>query len=166
MTMHKIVGNLKHMCDVPQNSAPARPNFSSRLLLRCIKWQEQIKRKHAGNNEPEADRPHNAAQEMAAFLVRLRKAMDTPSFPTRLSSVLVRRVVTLSIPGAAGPMRARLFIPYGRVKGALLYLHGGGFVHCGLNSHYGICCRLARASGAAVLLPDYRLGPEYPFSAA
>ncbi|EGE46714.1 Alpha/Beta Hydrolase Domain-Containing Protein [Acetobacter pomorum DM001] len=169
MTMQKIAGNqvaMSDFSDVPQNSVPARPNLPSRLLLRCITWQEQLKREYAGKDAPEADRPHNVAQEMAAFLVRLRKAMDTPSFPLRLSSVPMRRVVTLSIPGAAAPMRARLFIPYGRVRGALLYLHGGGFVHCGLNSHYGICCRLARASGAAVLLPDYRLAPEHPFPAA
>ncbi|AKR47581.1 MULTISPECIES: alpha/beta hydrolase [Acetobacter] len=169
MTMQKIAANqvaMSDFSDVPQNSMPARPNLPSRLLLRCIRWQEQLTRKRAEKDAPEADGPQNAAQEISAFLVRLRKAMDTPSFPLRLSSVPIRRVVTLSIPGAAGSMRARLFIPYGRVRGALLYLHGGGFVHCGLNSHYGICCRLARASGAAVLLPDYRLAPEHPFPAA
>lgn len=106
------------------------------------------------------------AGTQAAFLAALRKAMDTPSFPTRLSALGVKKVLSLSVPGAAGPMRARLYLPYGRVRGAVLYLHGGGFVHCGLNSHHGLCCRLARVSGAAVLLPDYRLAPEHPYPAA
>lgn len=156
-------------------SRPLSPNLPSRLLLGGIRWQEQRKKKHAdrsaARSEAEAarssgiqDAAHAEAQQH--FLRALRKAMDTPSFPQRLSSLPLRRVVSLQVPGAVGPLSARLYIPRGRVRGAVLYLHGGGFVHCGLNSHHGICCRLARASGAAVLLPDYRLAPEHPFPAA
>ncbi|GAB6854729.1 hypothetical protein JCM15831A_17530 [Asaia astilbis] len=39
-------------------------------------------------------------------------------------------------------------------------------MHCDLVSHHGICCRLARHSGAMVLSLDYRLAPEAPFPAA
>ena len=47
----------------------------------------------------------------------------------------------------------------------LLYLHGGGFiVH--LPSAYRVFARrLSAALGAHVLLPEYRLAPEYPFPA-
>lgn len=156
----------------PVQTAPARPNMSSRLLLWWIRWQAARRRAKTPAPSPESALansllvPEDDATRQAAFLAALRKAMDTPSFPTRLSSLGVRKVVSLSIPGASGPMRARLYLPYGRVRGAVLYLHGGGFVHCGLNSHHGICCRLARSSGAAVLLPDYRLAPEHPYPAA
>ncbi|PCD79874.1 alpha/beta hydrolase [Acetobacter orleanensis] len=151
---------------------PACPNLSSRLLLAWIRWQARRRNARTPQNPvpmveslvPESLRDENAAQ--AAFLAALRKAMDTPSFPTRLSSLGIRKVLSLSVPGAAGSMQARLYLPYGRVRGAVLYLHGGGFVHCGLNSHHGLCCRLARVSGAAVLLPDYRLAPEHPYPAA
>ena len=48
----------------------------------------------------------------------------------------------------------------------LLYLHGGGFVFGSPESHRGLAWRLAKASGAKVLLVDYRLAPENPFPAA
>ena len=148
-------------------AVPVRPNASSRLLLWWIRWQAA----HRQANQLRSPQPlpqalQDEAAKQAEFLAVLRRAMDTPSYPTRLSSLFVRKVLSITIPGAAGPMQARLYLPYGPVRGALLYLHGGGFVHCGLNSHHGICCRLARVSGAAVLLPDYRLAPEYPYPAA
>lgn len=164
----------------PTVSAPLLPNLPSRLLLWGIRRQEQRKTKHATQNAGQSKAGRKGGENTVPpsppaqarpdpqphFLRALRKAMDTPSFPQRLSSLQLRRVVTLRVPGAEGPLSARLYIPRGRVRGAVLYLHGGGFVHCGLNSHHGICCRLARASSAAVLLPDYRLAPEHPFPAA
>ncbi|WP_415492498.1 alpha/beta hydrolase [Acetobacter sp.] len=178
------MSGVPHAAD--QFGAPARPNLASRLLLRWLRWQDGRRHKkvvHASSHSSAHGHDHDTAdanahgvrpaddsapsgQVQAHFLRHLRRAMDTPSFPCALSSLPLRKVVSLWVPGAAGPMRARLFLPRGRVRGAVLYLHGGGFVHCGLNSHHGICCRLARVSGAAVLLPDYRLAPEHPFPAA
>ncbi|MFT8586395.1 MAG: alpha/beta hydrolase [Acetobacter papayae] len=151
---------------------PVRPNLASRLLLHWLAWRKHRRAQAAKNHRPAASastvaRDSAAHQDVQAhFLQALRRGMDTPSFPTALSSLPLRRVVALSVPGAEGDLPARLFIPRGRVRGAVLYLHGGGFVHCGLNSHHGMCCRLARASGAAVLLVDYRLAPEHRFPAA
>jgi len=48
----------------------------------------------------------------------------------------------------------------------LMYLHGGGYVFGGLDSHRDIGWRLAEASRMRVLLVDYRLAPEHPFPAA
>lgn len=48
----------------------------------------------------------------------------------------------------------------------VLYFHGGGYVMGSRNSHRGLAGRIARASQARVLLPDYRLAPEHPFPAA
>ena len=48
----------------------------------------------------------------------------------------------------------------------LLYLHGGGYVAGGLDSHREIAWRLAEAAAITVLLVDYRLAPEQPFPAA
>ncbi|NVN41615.1 alpha/beta hydrolase, partial [Ameyamaea chiangmaiensis] len=100
-----------------------------------------------------------------AALATLRRMTDRPCFPQALSSMQVRRVLHLRVPGAEGLRPARLYVPWGRPRGIILFLHGGGFVHCGLNSHHGICCRLARQSGAVVLSFDYRLAPEHPFPA-
>jgi epsilon-lactone hydrolase len=49
---------------------------------------------------------------------------------------------------------------------AILYLHGGGYVICSLDSHRHLAAEVGRASGARTLAIDYRLAPEHPFPAA
>lgn len=48
----------------------------------------------------------------------------------------------------------------------LLYIHGGGWVVGGLDSHDFICFELASALQVLVIAIDYRLAPEHPFPAA
>lgn len=48
----------------------------------------------------------------------------------------------------------------------VLYAHGGGWVMGDLDTHDGLCRRLAAESGWAVLAVDYRLAPEHPYPAA
>ncbi len=48
----------------------------------------------------------------------------------------------------------------------LLYLHGGAYVMGSTATHRALAGRIARASNARVLLPNYRLAPENPFPAA
>ena len=48
----------------------------------------------------------------------------------------------------------------------LLYMHGGGWVVGGLDSHDFICFELADALQVLVIAIDYRLAPEHPFPAA
>ena len=48
----------------------------------------------------------------------------------------------------------------------LLYIHGGGWVVGGLDSHDFICFELASALQVLVIAVDYRLAPEHPFPAA
>lgn len=48
----------------------------------------------------------------------------------------------------------------------LLYLHGGAYCVCSLNTHRDLVARIAQASGARALALDYRLAPEHPFPAA
>ena len=45
-------------------------------------------------------------------------------------------------------------------NGAVLYLHGGGYVTGSVISHRGMAANLSRASGCRVLTIDYRLAPE------
>ena len=45
--------------------------------------------------------------------------------------------------------------------GAILYLHGGGYVTGSVISHRGMAANLSRASGCRVLTIDYRLAPEH-----
>lgn len=72
----------------------------------------------------------------------------------------------LTIPGAAGPMPARLYRP--RLDADLpvvLFAHGGGWTFGSIDTHDGTMRCLALASGCAVLGFDYRLAPEHPFPA-
>jgi acetyl esterase/lipase len=51
------------------------------------------------------------------------------------------------------------------VRGAVLYLHGGGYVACSPRTHRPITSRLALDTGMPVLASRYRLAPEHPFPA-
>ncbi len=79
------------------------------------------------------------------------------------------RVEAIEVPGAAGPIPARLYVPSGLPAGTspplLVYYHGGGWVIGDLDTHDGVCRFLAAESGTAVLAIDYRLAPEHPFPA-
>ena len=60
----------------------------------------------------------------------------------------------------------RIYRAVGDERGALVYLHGGGWVVGGLESHAPLCRTLAARAGAAVVAVDYRLAPEHPYPAA
>jgi len=88
--------------------------------------------------------------------------MDEPAPP-------LPRVEDIRIPGPAGPIFARVYDPVGKAGTALpavAYFHGGGWVQGDLESHHGLCARLALHSGALVVAVDYRLAPEHKFPAA
>lgn len=75
----------------------------------------------------------------------------------------------LMIPGADGPIRARLYVPLGAgvpPGPGILFFHGGGFVLGNLDSHDMLCRRLADGSRCRVLAVDYRLAPEHKFPSA
>ena len=50
--------------------------------------------------------------------------------------------------------------------GAILYLHGGGYVSCSPSTHRPITAALARRTRLRVFAPDYRLAPEHRYPAA
>jgi acetyl esterase len=79
------------------------------------------------------------------------------------------RVEAIEIPGPAGTIAARRYIPHGAPSESaplLVYCHGGGWVIGDLDTHDSSCRFLAANSGIQVLSIDYRLAPEHPFPAA
>jgi acetyl esterase len=75
----------------------------------------------------------------------------------------------LEIPGAAGPLRARLYTPAvqdGTGTPLLVYFHGGGMAAGDLETHDGLCRHLCAGAGLRVLSAEYRLAPEHRFPAA
>jgi acetyl esterase/lipase len=77
----------------------------------------------------------------------------------------VAAIEDLSTPGPETPLTLRRYRPYDAGAGAMLFLHGGGWVAGSLDTHDGVCRRLANASGCQVFALDYRLAPEHPFPA-
>jgi acetyl esterase len=80
----------------------------------------------------------------------------------------VPRVEDIRIPGPAGPIPARVYASQAgtAVRPAVAYFHGGGWVQGDLETHHGLCARLARHADAVVVAIDYRLAPEHKFPAA
>ena len=76
----------------------------------------------------------------------------------------VASVRDFTIPGPSSPIPLRAYRGAGTADGAvldcLLYLHGGGWVVGDLESHDGVCRRLANLAGCMVVAVDYRLAPE------
>jgi acetyl esterase len=74
-----------------------------------------------------------------------------------------------AVPGPAGPMRLRKYVPAEpgqEAETAILFMHGGGCVIGDIETHDVFCRTLCHDTGATVLSLDYRLAPEHPFPAA
>ena len=66
-------------------------------------------------------------------------------------------------PGTCGGRPAEL---HGAGAASVLLLHGGAFITGSPRTHRVLAAGLARASGARVVVPDYRRAPESPWPAA
>ena len=105
---------------------------------------------------------------------RLVRPLLNPAIPVSLQRSLVSKAYLTSIP----PSHTRFEdikaegIAITRVchsdnpDGVVLYFHGGGYIIGSPRTHRGITGHLARASGAMLIVPDYRLAPESPYPAA
>ncbi len=110
---------------------------------------------------------HFAGLSAAEARALARRDAAVGTGPRRRS---MARVEERTIPGEAGPIPARFYVPEGQPTGVpaplLVFYHGGGWVIGDLDTHDGLCRFLAAAAGASVLSVDYRLAPEHPFPAA
>ena len=91
------------------------------------------------------------------------EALEAPRL-ARLHSVEDR---TVPGPEGAPEIPVRVYRPTaGSGLPAVLYLHGGGFVVGGLDTHDNAVRLLAEQAGALVVSVDYRMAPEHRFPAA
>jgi monoterpene epsilon-lactone hydrolase len=93
-------------------------------------------------------------------LHEIRARWDEPAAATELPPDV------RSEPVDAGGVPAAWFRPADANEGALVYLHGGGYVMGSLATHRLLLAALATASRLPVLAVDYRLAPEHPHPAA
>lgn len=105
-------------------------------------------------------------------LIRSRPAPETPpTFQERRAGMEstaapVPDDVTVERVDAGGVPSDWVSAPGADATKAVLYLHGGGYAIGSALTHRELASRISRASGARVLVVDYRLAPEHPFPAA
>ncbi|MDI2127425.1 alpha/beta hydrolase [Yinghuangia seranimata] len=82
----------------------------------------------------------------------------------------VAHVGDRTVPGPDGDLPVRVYRPAGSTDAealpAVVFLHGGGWVLCGLDTYDQTCRALANATGAVFVSVDYRLAPETRFPGA
>lgn len=74
-------------------------------------------------------------------------------------------VENIKIPTSGGEIPGRRYTPED-AAGTIMWIHGGGWVICDLDTHDAMCRLLAKESGCEVFAVDYRLAPEDPFPAS
>jgi acetyl esterase len=97
----------------------------------------------------------------AQFIELCRRTRKTAEWPVSARDI--------EIPGPAGKLRGRLFVPRAAGPGpfpVLAFFHGGGWCIGDVETHDPACRQLAAAAGCAVFSVDYRLAPENPVPAA
>ncbi len=106
-------------------------------------------------------------------LLRLRPAPETPEIAQSRARYEKLAVLLGGAPDArcetvdAGGVPAEwVGAPGCDDRRAVLYLHGGGYAIGSINTHRRLAYDISAASGARVLVLDYRLAPEHPFPAA
>jgi monoterpene epsilon-lactone hydrolase len=121
-------------------------------------------------------------QAVLRFLLRtglrvLFRGLIRPPVPLALQRAVLR-LLTCGLPPARGVSLERATLAglpceWHRpaktttvTAGVILYLHGGGFVLGGANTHRALASHLAHQTHMAVVAIDYRRSPEHPFPAA
>jgi acetyl esterase/lipase len=89
-------------------------------------------------------------------LTRLIPLVDLAFTPLPRSRAVRRAKVV------GGTWVAEQITPKGTTQtdAAVLYMHGGAFIFCGLNSHRPVATSIAEHTGLPVLSVDYRLAPQ------
>jgi monoterpene epsilon-lactone hydrolase len=105
--------------------------------------------------------PDASDELFEAGAIAVREALE---LMTR-SSIRARGVDETQAIGA--PVPTWWFVPTRPTDGrVVLYLHGGAYVAGSHGTHRGLASAFARAAGARIVLPEYRLAPENRFPAA
>ncbi|MGU3497552.1 alpha/beta hydrolase [Mycobacterium sp. C31M] len=74
---------------------------------------------------------------------------------------------TIALPHCtASLIRAAGVLPADGKRSVILYLHGGGFLACGANTHGRMVTELSRFADSPVFLPNYRMVPKHSIGQA
>ncbi|MCV7282004.1 alpha/beta hydrolase [Mycolicibacterium flavescens] len=113
--------------------------------------------------------------ELEAFLALFPKAdLTDPAAERESFAALAAAIPVPDVPGmriedrtvpADPDVPVRIYRPHG-ATGAIVWLHGGGFVMGDLDTEHPWATRIAAGSEVTVVSVGYRLAPENPFPAA
>jgi len=98
----------------------------------------------------------------AAAMRAARRRGEGP-FPAPIMSARARTIVIRGKDG--NEIGLRVIEPTQPPRGIYLHLHGGGWVLGGADMQDPMLERIADNTGQAVVAPEYRLAPEYPYPA-
>ncbi|WP_067837497.1 alpha/beta hydrolase [Nocardia lijiangensis] len=159
----------------PIPAVPAATRTAAAAVRGLLRLPPRIKRALAG---PAVHRDGNELDLDAHLLLRITRSLPRPApAPVTLRGQARRmaaigagrrasvRVEDITVAGAAGPLRARLY-DSGAADTLLVYLHGGGWVIGDLDTHDAFCRTVAHTARIRVVAVDYRLAPEHPYPAA
>lgn len=96
-----------------------------------------------------------------------RRIAEKVRAPWRKGGPEIARASERAVPSPHGRVRIRVYDPEpGRVKPALIYMHGGGWTMFSLDTHDRLMREYASRAGFAVIGVDYALSPEAKFPVA
>jgi acetyl esterase/lipase len=96
-----------------------------------------------------------------------RLALDLMQAPPADPPDLIRHVA--EVPTPHGPVRVHVLTPVTaapRPRPVVVYVHGGGWVIGGYETHHRLAVSLCRGTGAVVVVPEYARTPEARFPVA
>jgi len=138
------------------DSGPAKPDPQMQAVLDRL---AALGAHPAGRLDAAAFRAQPGPADAVASL--LAEGVGTPPADKGL------QIRDFPVPGAAGDIAARAYLPQGPGPlPVIVYFHGGGWVLGGLDAYDATARALAVGAGALVLAFDYRCAPEHPFPAA
>jgi acetyl esterase len=163
---------------------PSIPDRASSLVVRALgTFPPRMQLLLAGGRRVRIDGQElDPEVQLSLALLRLSRRPSYESLPVPEAREEIRREAAvfagsrrrmasleqLSVPGPAGALDARLYVPDGAPAPSplLVYYHGGGWVLGDLDTHDAPCRFLAQEGRVRVLSIHYRRAPENPFPAA
>jgi acetyl esterase len=98
--------------------------------------------------------------------VEQARAQMRSALLTRGEPLALHHVEDVRVPSAHGALPLRLYRPRPGVLPIALFIHGGGWMLNDLDTHDGLCRRIAKRSGWLLASLDYRRAPEHRHPAA
>jgi acetyl esterase len=169
------------MSSQPPTTMADRVIAAQRLVLTAVlALPRPLKRALAGRPVVRDGQTLDVETQLVLRLQKLLRERGAEEFPIEAGRTVLdaqARVVGGNQPIGSvedrrvGGLPGRVYVPRALLEAVgprptLVFIHGGGFIYGGLESHDAVCRVLAELAGVQVIAVDHRLAPEHPFPAA